>query len=114
MQIVQNKVSVNELQELASKMFGNLVKAVVDIEKEILVIDAELHADQEQFLIQEGSRQSNLWGINLHPDHYDTDKFIEFDSMINIRPNQNNPTRGINDVEIQKRIRNIVNQKVIK
>lgn len=111
MKIVENQISIKELKEMASKMFGNLVKAVVDIEKEILVVDAELHSDQEQFLLEQGSEQENLWGINIYPD-LEIKERIEFDSMINLRPSQGNMSRGVNNKEIQKKILNIVNNKI--
>jgi len=82
MKIVQNeKISVEELKEMSKRMFGNLVKAVVDIEKELMAIDAELHADQEAYLLENGSVQQNLWGINLYPE-MQGEQMIEFDSMI--------------------------------
>lgn len=59
-----------------------------------------------------GSRQEDLWGINLHPDKYGTDEFIEFDSMINIRPRQQNPSREVLDRAIREQITKIVNDKV--
>ena len=111
MQIIQNKISADDLHNMANKMFGNLVKAVVDVELNILAIDAELHADIEQFLLKEGSKQSNLWGINLHPDHWGTDKFIEFDSMINLKPNQNNLSRDVKDPGIRNKITEIITLK---
>lgn len=92
-------------------MFGNLVKGVIDIEKETLVIDADLHSDQEAYLLGKGSRQEDLWGINLYPD-LPIDQMIEFDSMINIRPSQGNSTRGVEDKEIQERIIEIVKPKI--
>lgn len=105
------KITVDELNEMAKKMFGSLVKAVVDIEKEILVIDAEMHADEEKLLIENGSKQENCWGINLYPENQGDD-FIEFDSMINLRPSQNNRTRGVEDEKIRKKIIQIVWGKV--
>lgn len=108
-----DKISINELKEMSEKMFGNLVKAVVDIEKKIMVVDAEMHADEEKYLLENGSRQNDLWGINLYPE-LTGDDFVEFDSMINLRPSQNNRTRGVDDPEIQKKIIKIVNEKVIK
>ena len=62
MQIIENKISLAELKKIAQNSFGNLVKAVVDIEKRIVVIDAELHSDEEAFLLQNNSEQKNLWG----------------------------------------------------
>jgi len=103
----ENKTSLKELKELSSQMFGNLVKAVVDVDKKIMVIQAELHADEEAILMQIGSLQKNLWGINLYPDLNGKD-FIEFDSMINLRPSQGNTSRGVDDEKVQKETRKIV------
>jgi len=94
-------------------MFGNLVKAVVDIEKKIMVIDAELHSDEEALLIESGSKQKDLWGINLYPEIQD-DSWIEFDSMINLRPSQGNRSRNVDNPEIRKKIIKIVNNLIEK
>ena len=110
MLIVEDKITVKELKVLAGYLLGDLVKAVVDVEKDILILDAELHADMEAFLLENGSEQENLWGINLYPDMQEED-FIEFDSMINIRPRQGNRSRGVEDLNIQNKIINIVNKK---
>ena len=95
------------------QMFGDLVKVVVDTQKKIMAVDAELHADEEAYLIENGSEQKNLWGINFYPEFFGSDKFIEFDSMINLRPGQNNLSRGVEDKKIQEEIRQIV-RKLIK
>src|SRR5262245_30425216 len=113
MQIVKEKISVNELKKMAKKMFGELVKAVVDIDKEIMVVDAELHADEEELLLEHGSLQEHLWGINIHPNKSQED-FIEFDSMINLRPSLGNRSRSVENLQIQKKIRTIVDKLVIK
>ena len=109
----ENKISIGELIQMSENMFGELVKAVVDIEKEIMAVDAELHADQENELLGNGSDQNNLWGINLYPDDEGED-FIEFDSMINLRPSWGNRSRGVDDENTQKKIRSIVNKLVVK
>lgn len=113
MKIIATEISKKELTEMSKKMFGNLVKAVVDIEKGIMVVDAELHADEEALLLENGSEQKDLWGINFYPELTGAD-FVEFDSMINLRPSQNNRSRGVEDVEIQKNILNVVNKLVRK
>lgn len=95
-------------------MFGNFIKAVVDIEKEIMAMDAELHADEEAELLKNGSKQENLWGINLYPESYGQDEFLEFDSMINVRPGQNNRTRSVDNPKIRKKIIKIVSNLVKK
>lgn len=106
-------ISINELKEMAERMYGNLVKAVVDLGKMSLVVDAEMHADEEQYLLENGSKQNDLWGINLYPSKFGQDDFIEFDSLINIRPRQHNMSRGIEDETIRKQITEIVSQKVV-
>jgi len=111
MEIITNKISVAELKEKASKMFGNLIKAVIDIEKEIMAIDGELHADEQAILLENGSKQKNLWGINIYPDNSGKD-FIEFDSVINIRPSQQNRSRGVDNPEIKKKILQVVTKLV--
>lgn len=107
-------IKLSELQRMASGGFGDLVKAVVDIDQDLLVVDAEMHADEEQFLLQHGSSQDSLWGINLYPTKYLGEDFIEFDSMINLRPAQGNRTRGISDPKIRERIIRLVKKMVVK
>ncbi|MBE0648318.1 MAG: hypothetical protein IH596_11090 [Bacteroidales bacterium] len=106
------EISVAELTEMAASMYGNLVKAVVDLHRDLLVVDAELHVDQEQYLLESGSEQKDLWGINLYPEKFGSDEFVEFDSMINIRPRQHNMSRGVEDTEIQQQIIALVKRKV--
>lgn len=101
-------ITIAELTEMAEKMYGNLVKGVVDIKNSKLVVDAEMHVDEEQFLLESGSSQPDLWGVNLYPSRYGQDGFIEFDSMINIRPRQNNMSRNVDDPKIRERIIKIV------
>jgi hypothetical protein len=107
-------ISVAELQKLAENMYGDLVKGVIDLKQRILVLDAEMHADEEVYLLENGSLQSDLWGINLYPDKFGADDFIEFDAMINIRPRQGNMTRSIEDESIRFEIIDLISQKVIK
>ena len=115
MQFVKDKISVSELKKMSEKMFDALVKAVVDIEQEIMVVDAPMHVDEEFLLLEEhDSQQENLWGINLFPDKFGSDGFIVFDSMINIRPGQGNRSRSVENQQIQKKIIEIVAKLVVK
>jgi len=107
-----DKITVAELREMSEKMFGGLVKADVDVAQKLIVVDAELHADIEQFMLDNGSRQEDLWGINLYPDHFGSPDFIEFDSMINIKPWQGNRSRDVEDAVIRDKIRKIVGEVV--
>ena len=97
---------------MAEKMYGSLVKADVDVGKKILVVDMGMHADGEAFLLENGSKQNDLWGINLHPSDYGTDDFIEFDSMINIRPRQGNASKDVLDPEVRKQVITLVHKVV--
>ncbi len=106
---VINDITVSELSEMAKIMYGSLVKADVDVAKKILIVDMGMHADGEAYLMENGSKQNDLWGINLHPSDYGTDDFIEFDSMINIRPSQGNVSKDVLDPNKKKQIIEIVN-----
>jgi hypothetical protein len=113
MKIICEIMTLDELNKMAEERFGNMVKAVVDIEKEIMAVDAELHADEEAELLENGSKQENLWGINIYPE-MPKSEWIEFDSMINLRPSQGNRTRGVDKPEIRQKIVEIVNKLVKK
>jgi hypothetical protein len=109
MKCLTEKIPLTELQAMADAGFGNLVKAVVDVDKRIIVIDAEMHSDQESYLLERGSRQTDLWGINLYPEFPKEDEnFIEFDSMINLRPLDDNRSRSVENAETRKKITEIV------
>lgn len=106
------KISVTELKEMAKRMYDNIVKIDVDLENGIVLVDMNMHADGEAYLLEQGSKQQNLWGLNVKPDKFGTDDFIEFDSMINIRPSQNNPSRSVLDESIRNKIRDLIAEVV--
>jgi hypothetical protein len=112
MKRITETISISELEEMSKNMFGELVKAVVDINNEEMIVDAPMHADQEKEFLENGSDQKDLWGINLYPEMYGEEDFIEFNSMINIRPSQNNRSRSVESEEIRKKIFEIVDQLV--
>lgn len=113
MEIVKNSITIAQLKEMAKHMHDNLVKAMVDVEKGIMAADAALHADLMQLLIdQENCEPKNLWGINLFPDKNGND-FVEFDSMMNIKPALGNRTRGVKDPAVREKIMAIVTNLVI-
>ena len=110
-EIIRQPVPRAILDEKAKSLFGDMIKAVVDVGRRIMAIGGELHADEERVLLEDGSAQTDLWGINLyteipHPD------WLEFDSMINLRPNQGNRSRSVEDTSIQKQILAIVQDLV--
>lgn len=114
MKVVRDTITIQELTKMSEKMFGKLAKAVVDVEQKIMIVDAEMHADQERYFLEElGSEQENLWGVNLYPQLFGTSDWIEFDSMINMRPYLGNKSRGVDDPKMQKIIITLINNMVI-
>lgn len=96
---------------MAEQQFGDWIKAVVDVSRGIMAVGGDLHADDEAVLLADGSRQQDLWGINLYPGESGPD-WIEFDSLINLRPSQGNRSRGVGDASIQALIREVVGSLV--
>jgi hypothetical protein len=109
--IVRQRITIEELRRLAQLRFGDMVKACVDLGRGVMAIGGELHADEEAMLIADGAAQADVWGINLYPDEA-SEHWVEFDSMINVRPRQGNRSRGIESTETQARIRDVVTRLV--
>ncbi len=116
MKKIISNITIEEIKEYenCSSPEGNkLAKVVIDIKSWDFVIWWVLHVDEEDMMIDEWYEQENLWWINLYSDNYNTPNFIEYDSMINIRPNQNNKSRYIEDENIRNTIENLINKKII-
>ena len=109
MKIIDSKITKEDLIKEHLGYFKTMVKAVVDVEKGIIGIDAELHADIEADLLEKGSKQEKLWGINLYPLK-DRGNFIEYTALINIRPHQDNASMEIESREIKEKINKIIDQ----
>ena len=110
-EIVRARASRELLVRLATQRFGDLVKAVVDLRRRIMAIGGELHSDEEAVLLEDGSRQEDLRGINIYPDE-SVESWIEFDSMINLRPSQGNRSRSVDDAAVQDQSRAVVGDLV--
>ncbi|PIP23723.1 MAG: hypothetical protein COX36_01715 [Candidatus Nealsonbacteria bacterium CG23_combo_of_CG06-09_8_20_14_all_38_19] len=95
--IIKEKTSLNLLDPV-------FVKVVVDVEKEIISANCELHSDCMEELLANGSSPINLWGANVYP----TDKKIDFISLINIRPANHNRSMDIEDPVIKKKVEDII------
>ncbi len=108
--IITGTITLEDLKRMAV-IFDNMVKAVVDVDSGAIAVDAELHSDLEALLLENGSKQKNLWGINFYPE-LRGDAFVEFDSMINMRPSQGNKSRGVESPEIRRKIIDIVGQRI--
>jgi len=111
MRILESIITIDELKQIAQETFGDLVKAVVDVDRQLVAIDAELHSDLEALFLENGSKQNSLWGINFYPD-LEGEEFVEFDSMINLRPSQKNMTRGVDSKDIRSKIISVVSKWV--
>ena len=88
------------------KNWGDFVKVVIDIEKKILSIGCELHIDCADDLVTDGSERKNLWGANIYP----IEKKIDFISMINIRPLDNNRSMEIQIPEIKEKVEGVIKE----
>jgi len=101
--LIRKKATKKELDNLG-KHFKGYIKVVVDIEKEILAGGADRHCDEEKTLLEEGSQQKDLWGGGYDLETKETD----YNSVINLRPNQDNPSRDVMSQEVREKIDKIV------
>lgn len=106
--IINQKITIDELKSFLNKPFEEMVKFVIDIEKEIIALGGELHSDAEKVLLENGSMQKNLWGANIYPLRKKEAEKLEYSSLINIRPSQNNFSMEIAGKSLKKQIKNIV------
>jgi len=110
-EIIRTPIARDYLATIAEHQFGDMVKAVVDVQRRVMAIGAELHSDEESVLLEDGSSQSALWGINLYPSEAG-EAFVEFDSMINVRPAQGNRSRSVESEDLRREIRAVVSYLV--
>ena len=111
MEIIRVPINMKEIVEKHMTHFKTLTKAVVDIKKGLIALDGELHADLERLLIEDGSLQEDLWGINIYPHR--KEEPVEYSALINVRPHQNNFSMEIEDHETRKKI-GITIERLIK
>lgn len=108
--VLERRIARADLARLV-RLFGDMVKYVVDVERGVIAIGGELHADAEQVLLEQGSRQADLWGANYYPGR-GRDGCIEFTSLINIRPARGNAGMEVEDRAIRERIRALTSDLV--
>lgn len=111
--ILDKSISIKDLKVIADELFSDMVKAVADTRNGLIAIDAELHSDLERLLLENGSDQEDLWGFNIYPE-MDGEDFIEFDSLINIRPRQYNRSRYVESAEVRKKITALVDKFIVR
>lgn len=110
--IISEPTETVDVRQAAAESFGDMVKAVVDVRREVLALGGELHADAEALLLDDGSAQGDLWGFNLYPDKPRSER-IEFSSLINVRPAAGNRSLVIQDALLQEKIRQIVDRLIV-
>ncbi|MCX6720600.1 MAG: DUF5674 family protein [Candidatus Staskawiczbacteria bacterium] len=110
--IIKDKLPKEELEEIAKNNFGEMVKAMVDIDKKIFAVGGELHADAMERIVEDGSNPNNTWGINIYPNKPEIE-WIEFNSLMNIRPGQNNFSLEVENPEIREKIRKIIKDLIV-
>ena len=111
--ILDKSITIKDLKVIADELYGDMVKAVADVRNGLVAIDAELHSDLERLLLENGSNQEDLWGFNIYPEMEGED-FIEFDSLINIRPRMNNRSRYVESAEVREKITALVDKFIVR
>jgi len=111
--IIKTPIKRSELAEIAKEGFGDIVKAVADVGQEIMAVGGELHADEEVVLSEQmNSKRENTWGFNIYPEKFESE-WIEFDSMVNLKPQFGNRSRNVESEETREKIRKIVRKLII-
>lgn len=110
--IVENQITVDELKRLAEVFYVNMIKGVVDIQREIIAFGGEYHVDANMVLMENGSEQKDVWGFNINFDE-PRDSWIEYISLINIRPAVGNRKMEVQDENIRKKMKEIIDSKII-
>jgi hypothetical protein len=104
--LVERRVDPAVLRRLVERDFEDMVKYVVDVARGVAAVGGDLHADEEALLLDNGSRQEDLWGANYYPGR-GRDGCIEFTSLLNIWPAQDNRSMTIEDPTIRDRVREL-------
>ena len=110
--IVEDTIATDELREIAKEFFGSMVKGVVDIERSIVAFGGEYHMDANVLLLEHGSKQGDIWGFNIYPDA-SRDSWLEYVSLINIRPAAQNLDMEVQNPEIRGKMKEIIDSKII-
>jgi hypothetical protein len=106
--IVKDKISLEEVDKIAKNWYGEMVKVVADVEGGIMAVGGEFHSEGAEMLFNQGSKNENLWGFNIYTGK-NKDEWLEFNSLVNIKPLAGNRSMEIESEEIKNKIRGIVN-----
>lgn len=105
--ILTEKISIDEVKKLADFWYGTMIKGAVDVENERVALGGDYHIEDSELLTSTGSKFEFVWGFNIRFEE-NPDGVLEFDSMVNIKPNLGNRSRGVNDLEIIKKATEII------
>ena len=111
-EIITKPITKAEAREIAKEIYGDMVKGVVDVEREILALGGEYHMDANAVLLDSGSRQEDIWGFNIHTEK-PREEWLACTSLINIRPAQGNRQMKIEDETLCARIADIISKKIV-
>jgi len=109
--VVESRMARSELSRLVDAYFGDMVKLVVDVHREVVAVGGELQADADELLLAQGSRQADLWGVNYYPGR-GAEGCLEYTALINIRPSQGNPSMEVQDAGARELIRSLVSRLI--
>lgn len=110
-EIVRQTISREQLDRIAKEYYGDLIKGVVDIKRKVVALGGEMHADSEEVLLKDGSKQSDLWGFNILLDKK-KDECLMYESFINIRPRDNNKGLEVKDANIREQMKKIIFERI--
>ena len=110
--IIKEKISKEELVQIAEEVFGNMVKVDIDIRREILTAGGEWHSEGDDILVKDGSSREDVWGVNFYPWNKPEDR-IEYNSLINIKPSLNHKDMEIRDKKIKEQTRKIIQELLL-
>jgi len=111
--IITEPIPLVEVEELAKDTYTTMIKGVVDIEKAIIALGGEYHIDANNKLTEMGSKQPDIWGFNIQFDKIG-DEWLQYTSLINIRPAVGNRGMLVKDQRIQKRMREIIESLILR
>lgn len=110
-EIIRQQMTKMQLVKLARQSYGEMIKAIADLDKGWIAVGGDLHADGEMVLLNTGSDQENLWGFNIFPEKPEAER-LEYSALINIRPRHGNPAITIEKEEIRRAIRQLVDERI--
>ena len=99
----EEPLSTAEIKRLADEEFGDMVKFVIDLDRRVICVGGGFHSDEEEILLDKGSKQQNLWGANYYPDRPLGNKLV-FTSQINIRPRDGNTKQDIQSADLREKV----------